>query len=94
MSEVPDGCHPNEGKFEKICGKEGEEMKGSPITSGFFDTFQEGEKWIEKQEKRENYKVLSSGCNLHFNGKYRAYVYGFAFITFDSLFSKTRKMKK
>lgn len=27
MSEVPNRCHPNEGEFEKICGKEGEEMK-------------------------------------------------------------------
>ena len=27
MSEVSNHCHPNEGEFEKICGKEGEEMR-------------------------------------------------------------------
>ena len=27
MSEVSNCCHTNEGEFEKICGKEDEEMK-------------------------------------------------------------------
>ena len=31
---MPNRCHPNEGEFEKICGKEGEEMRWISCKTG------------------------------------------------------------
>lgn len=52
-------------------------MKGHPIRSPVFNTFEEGERWIEKQEERQDFEVLSSGCSRDLDGKCRAYVYGY-----------------
>lgn len=52
-------------------------MKGHPIRSPVFDTFEEGEAWEKKQSERTDFEVLSSGISRYKDGKVRAYVYGY-----------------
>jgi hypothetical protein len=52
-------------------------IKGFPNKSGWLNTPQECDDWINKMENREYFESLSSGYSRYSNGKYRAYVYGY-----------------
>ena len=61
MSEVSNCCHTNEGEFEKICGKESEEMRWSKKNKKLILEVIENEKRMLKIES-ERKKFMDDDC--------------------------------
>jgi len=45
--------------------------------SGWFDTMDKAEAWVQKQERRSDFCVVNSGSCFYINKKFRSYVSGY-----------------